>query len=45
MKIKVGINGMGRIGSVVSLRAKAFNFKCLVSQGAFCYHHAGINSP
>ena len=25
------------------LRAKAFNFKCLVSQGAFCYHHAGIN--
>ena len=25
------------------IRAKAFNFKCIVSQGAFCYHHAGIN--
>ena len=25
------------------LRAKASNFKCIVSQGAFCYHHAGIN--
>ena len=26
-----------------SMRAKAFDFKCLVSKGAFCYHHAGIN--
>ena len=26
-----------------SMRAKAFNFKCLVSKGAFCYHHKGIN--
>ena len=25
------------------IRAKAFNFKCIVSEGAFCYHHAGIN--
>ena len=25
------------------IRTKAFNFKCIVSQGAFCYHHAGIN--
>ena len=25
------------------IRAKAFNFKCIVSQGAFCYHHAAIN--
>jgi len=25
------------------LRAKAFDFKCIVSKGAFCYHHAGIN--
>ncbi len=26
-----------------SMRAKAFDFKCLVSKGAFCYHHKGIN--
>ena len=26
-----------------SIRAKAHNFKCLVSRGAFCYHHKGIN--
>ena len=26
-----------------SMRAKAFDYKCLVSKGAFCYHHKGIN--
>ncbi len=25
------------------IRAKAFDFKCMVSKGAFCFHHQGIN--
>ena len=25
------------------IRTKAYNFKCIVSQGAFYYHHQGIN--
>ena len=26
-----------------SLRAKALNFKCILSKGAFCFHHRNIN--